>query len=446
MKKIYCSLLLPATALLFAVIPLFANGGYFGKGNIAQGHLVLLKSEDVSIEKETLKIDLYKGFAEVEVEYEMKNHGVEKKIRIGYPCMLFNEKSIKKQEIAGYKIFSNDTQLPVHFVKEKKRISWLKAPVEFMGFSDSEPNLNPKLAWYVSSLEFKKNEVRRVRITYLSCYQGSGSFVSEDTHANPERFMYLLSVGKTWKGPIKKGSVTITAKTVNPGRISIWPGKRFSRKGNVFTWNFRDLEPSGKDNIVVNLMNKYDSYAIYGSSKQGRWDSIYRINNRYYRSHLPDEVRVSSFLRSTKYDFSSKSLFDGKTKTSWVEGKKGAGKGEYIVLRFKKPVRISRIGFIAGMNYSHTLFGQNNRPSAVRIILNGKHVKRAVLADGFTMSYAGNPHAYQYVSLSGYRGSVRTVKIIIDDIYRGTKYHDTCISELIIQENIKKPKGHLGAR
>jgi serine/threonine protein kinase len=110
-------------------------------------------------------------------------------------------------------------------------------------------------------------------------------------------------------------------------------------------------------------------------------------------SMLPEETLPK--LGLVRYD--SGNALDRNPATAWVEGASGSGVGEQLVLTFPQPVTLVRLGFSDG-SVQHVEFLDQR--------------------------------GMQYLSFAG----VTTTKltIVIDAVYPGTKYDDTCIAEVEI--------------
>ena len=145
-----------------------------------------------------------------------------------------------------------------------------------------------------------------------------------------------------------------------------------------------------------------------------------------------DEWSVSASSRldpqgDNTYD--AKNVLDNNIETAWVEGATGYGQGES--LRFRLDVDYGPGAYVSGFSInngyckSNEAWNENSRVRVLVIYINDMMVERIVLADTpkrqtltFTTSY--------YVT----RGDVLTFEIA--EVYKGTTYTDTCISELTL--------------
>lgn len=146
--------------------------------------------------------------------------------------------------------------------------------------------------------------------------------------------------------------------------------------------------------------------------------------------------------------YAGSSAIDGSNATAWVEGVKGDGKGELLVmtqLDLSKKLEI-----LSGFGKSTALFAANNRPKTINI-----HVVRALPTAGGQGQCGSNYDALKIMATSKvilkdvnqfqplqvpsfkketypYQGGAWDyhywLMIELVDVYPGTKYQDTCIS------------------
>lgn len=161
---------------------------------------------------------------------------------------------------------------------------------------------------------------------------------------------------------------------------------------------------------------------------------------------LKIDVDVSSHLGTDYYG--GRNLTDGKNETAWVEGIKGNGIGEWarIHLLAKKesvtttPFGVSAVGIIAGYGKNQKTWLENNRVKSLLLVIETPHVYDHT---GETMwqSYKFdiqdknelqmfNLPPNDYVDNELPMESIIWVKIL--EVYKGNKYDDTCISEIVV--------------
>ena len=157
------------------------------------------------------------------------------------------------------------------------------------------------------------------------------------------------------------------------------------------------------------------------------------------------EVKVSSELGG---DYSVDKLTDRKLDSAWVEGQSGLGEGQYVEFLLKD-ITLNRLGIINGYRKSEYLYTANSKlkkarvevDSVVRNLNTGKvekidHTEKIVefLDRGYydeSVDLLFHCSDFEPVGRNSIR-LVSKIKITILEAYKGAKYDDTCISEVII--------------
>ncbi|KEO78787.1 von Willebrand factor A [Paenibacillus polymyxa] len=125
-------------------------------------------------------------------------------------------------------------------------------------------------------------------------------------------------------------------------------------------------------------------------------------------STLPDQAGNS---------YAAQNIMDGDASTAWCEGIKGDGIGEWIKIDFGSMQELKGFELINGLAKSSKAFQANNR------------VKRMKLEfpNGQTMMIDNDFLSNQFLDNPIHTSSV---KITIEAVEKGSKYHDTCMSEI----------------
>ncbi|PIU67790.1 MAG: hypothetical protein COS84_03460 [Armatimonadetes bacterium CG07_land_8_20_14_0_80_40_9] len=134
---------------------------------------------------------------------------------------------------------------------------------------------------------------------------------------------------------------------------------------------------------------------------------------------------ASSSLSPTQSLHSPWQVIDGDKETAWNEGVEGSGRGEWIRLDFPSPRDVIKVGVIPGFNKIKEdkwgdRFYKNNRVKEAILIFSDGTSRLVKFKDSREM---------QYIYFSP---PVKTsfVKLVIEDIFPGSKYDDTAISEI----------------
>jgi len=149
--------------------------------------------------------------------------------------------------------------------------------------------------------------------------------------------------------------------------------------------------------------------------------------------------------------YSSSKITDNDPKTAWVEGADGQGIGEVLIIEcldLGKPVKIW-----AGYGKSAGIFTSNSRPKTIRIVIasgetrgatqngmmyeNLKVIAEKVVSLNDINGYQSLPlpvfktETYFSIKLDGQMEYKYFLGIEILEVYPGSKYKDTCISEIV---------------
>ena len=121
-----------------------------------------------------------------------------------------------------------------------------------------------------------------------------------------------------------------------------------------------------------------------------------------------------------KSHYGPRNLADGDAATAWVEGGKGDGRGEWIVLSWPSERRLTGFRIANGYGKSARLFKSNGRPHRLHLKFSSGETAELALADSAKERIYRLPHSIY----------ANWVRIEIREIRPGSRYRDTAISEL----------------
>ena len=160
----------------------------------------------------------------------------------------------------------------------------------------------------------------------------------------------------------------------------------------------------------------------YGEVVENAWDII-DGGCSWYCGGGNYKIKASSSLGdSYKAEFAN----DLSYKTAWVEGKKDEGIGEYLEYYFKNgSPRITEIIISNGYMKSEETWKNNNRVKKLKLYVNGVPFGILNLKDSRTDQYFS-------VGTLGHNknGTDLVLKFEILEVYKGSKYNDTAITEI----------------
>ena len=160
----------------------------------------------------------------------------------------------------------------------------------------------------------------------------------------------------------------------------------------------------------------------YGEVVENAWDII-DGGCSWYCGGGNYKIKASSSLGdSYKAEFAN----DLSYKTAWVEGKKDEGIGEYLEYYFKNDSpRITEIIISNGYMKSEETWKNNNRVKKLKLYVNGVPLGVLNLKDSRTDQY------FEVGTLGHNKnGTDLILKFEILEVYKGSKYNDTTITEI----------------
>ena len=133
---------------------------------------------------------------------------------------------------------------------------------------------------------------------------------------------------------------------------------------------------------------------------------------------------ISATSQLSEYDMthSADRLIDGDISTAWVEGMSGQGIRESVSVRFDDEYLINGIKINAGYQKNDELYNKNSRPAKIGIAFSDGTYEVHELDDvNNVQDIVFNKPVFS-----------KSISLIIEDVYTGTKYEDTAISEISI--------------
>lgn len=151
---------------------------------------------------------------------------------------------------------------------------------------------------------------------------------------------------------------------------------------------------------------------------------FYEKTGATFRPVLPKILAAKVTASSTlppENTYGVEHLFDGKENTAWVEGNAGDGAGEWLRFEMQQPFNLTEIQIRNGYQRSPDHFKQNGRVKQIVLSATGETDQSYTLRDS---------DGEQHLELSPALKS-NAFEFKIKEIYRGSKYKDLAISELL---------------
>ena len=221
--------------------------------------------------------------------------------------------------------------------------------------------------------------------------------------------IFALLCGGTAQSQIKN---FYPKKVVKPD-LSAKREKEINRQNELL----QKKTPTASEQTELNILLEK-----YGEVVDNAWDII-DGGCSWYCGGGNYKIKASSSLGdSYKAEFAN----DLSYKTAWVEGKKDEGIGEYLEYYFKNDSpRITEIIISNGYMKSEETWKNNNRVKKLKLYVNGVPFGILNLKDSRTDQYFS-------VGTLGHNknGTDLVLKFEILEVYKGSKYNDTAITEI----------------
>ncbi|MCL6592306.1 MAG: hypothetical protein K6U80_20475 [Firmicutes bacterium] len=198
-----------------------------------------------------------------------------------------------------------------------------------------------------------------------------------------------------------------------------------------------DLKPN--NNVFFNDFIREDINTL--NNYHERWSTLHPLKNlnKYNFTTIASSILGSSYK--------STNLCDAKAETAWVPKSKG-GIGEWVKITINAesalseytstPFSIFKIGILPGYAKSQKTWSENNRVKKLLVIIHSPQLSapeenewvafRLNLLDEIKVQVFNIPDDKIGYNFNGMK---KEIWIKIEEIYKGTKYDDTCISEFI---------------
>jgi hypothetical protein len=234
----------------------------------------------------------------------------------------------------------------------------------------------------------------------------------------------------------------VRAAHVDADKVKFNLPKRFTRKGDVWTWEFKDFEPTLADDLKIAVHPASQSWGrtLPDGSKDGEGDPAYvdyvKESGRWEMQHRLYKATASSRLPPQgEKTYEAKNVRDYGDRV-WAEGAPDDGVGESLTLTLDEPRKVSRIGIRNGYatrdSSKEELYSANSRVAEFAVSVNGGKPFTAPIPDELLK------RRLFYINLPAETPPVRTIQLTIQKVYRGTKYRDTCVAKILLVTPLAK--------
>lgn len=157
-----------------------------------------------------------------------------------------------------------------------------------------------------------------------------------------------------------------------------------------------------------------------GERMPATWCAASEVDLTGYSVITCTDAAATNYLIGSSVSYPAWNAFDGETTTCWQDGVEGNGEGTELTATLSEVCNLQYIVIYNGQTVNEDKFRKNGRVAQLEIG-NGQFTEVIKLPD------ENNPVA---VKLDGWE-NISTVTFKINSVYSGSKYLDTCISEII---------------
>ena len=310
-----------------------------------------------------------------------------------------------------------------------------KLPSDLHKEAFHEENESSYSWWELSKIKLAAKKETIVSICYRVETSNDGNYY-RSFFDRDNSFVYNLYPALSFgDGIIEDFSLTIDASDILSwnGKISKIEGLdvSFGNSEKIVTKQITnlDLKKNRQIKISYNIKNYYFAklYKMYG----------FRTNG----------ISATSELKEGKVLYSASNLMDNDCRTAWVESKSDFGQKE----RIKIPCSgwITQLLIVNGFRKSEKTYYENNRVKRIALYVDGVklgemtfpdrpycHVDMSnILDEGELLNFNGDffkENNGKSMSNAGAFWPKENIEIEILEVYPGTKYNDTCISDIYL--------------
>jgi hypothetical protein len=301
--------------------------------------------------------------------------------------------------------------------------------------------LQPYKDWHVVEIPFKDYEEKVITVSYRQKSRLEDIVFTKSFRPvfSKRTFAYSFKPAQNWgKGTVANCSVLIDARELlSQGGIveAIHPGG-YTANGGIISWNYKNFDIHNAEDIEFVYDNSSKAFTTYVQEGRLPLSSITKI-------------QASSVLKTdaiNRFNYEPKNLFDNDLNTAWVEGVTGSGVGEWVEIQCANSVYVEAIGIINGYTKNEAIYNANNRIRKIRLDVefrdtwqgdtdqNGRKTVDIDLAEKQFNELNRNVQAPFISWLADYAmgRAVSKIRLTVLEVTGGTKYDDTCISELYL--------------
>ncbi|HAA10274.1 MAG TPA: hypothetical protein DCE41_00725 [Cytophagales bacterium] len=410
----------------------WANGGPIdGSGIYKTGDIELTKVPAIELLSEDLQIRIEGDYSWVEVTYQLVNRGAATlPITYGFPVDFLHteahhDEPWQSRYLTGLSMELDGERLAIeHEIEEG---STQKESTRYEGLME-----NVYRRWQVTQFTIRPKQAFTLQVKYkiMNGFEDWGTSKEFFPSFDNRSLLYDFSPAQGWgSGRVGQLSISVDASEIlsRQGSIS-FEGLDFSHQNGLYEFMAKDFDFS----TASPLSMVYDN----GRAKLSEFLLSSRMSPEHIRS-----VTASSTLQG---NYAVENLTDGDYATAWVEGVPGQGLGQSIEIELND-VMVGYIGLLNGYTKSATTYNTNARVKRLRVDYESVDYADPSKTRQSSEELTLEDRPFQRISDFNLFDSLdelsqfgdgspkfRKITLTILEVYPGSQYEDTCITELFL--------------
>lgn len=304
--------------------------------------------------------------------------------------------------------------------------------LQVMNSSDSKVNIvvldacrNNPFARSFRSISRGLAPVQAPKGTYIAYATAPGDVASDGQGTNSPYTLALTKAMGNPGVPIERVFKSARVEVLNMTDEKQVPWEVSSITGEFYFNLENDESPQPKNQQPVKPKQEIASLPKEIPIQHNRAPNMARCEKKQYNVGVSRGVVCASSQLSSQSgnSYAMRNLFDNNMKTAWVEGVKGQGTGESLLVKFDQPTTVRRVELVNGYNKSKSLFAKNSRIGELGILTSTGTTSRYNLNDTMGWQSFDTPQPEK----------IEWMELTIESVFIGNKYKDTAISELRLQ-------------
>lgn len=419
-------------SFLILTVCLWGNGGPIdGCAVYKTGDIVLINNPFVSIVKEDLYIKIVEDYSYVNVTYKLKNKSYESSnITYGFPV------DYRRDDIHYDFVWLDEYVPEIEFYLNSKPLE-IKHQVDYTvreakSFFYENSFDEVRRSWYVVDFEIPKDSTVTLMVKYKikNAFEDWANTKNFFINYSYRYFIYDFSPANNWgDGKITAFNITIDAQDIlnKEGEINI-SGLELIENAGIYSASINKFDLSEAPDLIISY--NYNNFILSQYIKQ------YLLPRNYIKG-----IKTSSNLLSAH---PAKNMFDFDFNTFWTSGNKDNGIGQKIEIYLDK-LPLSCICFINGNMKDSSSYYDYSRVKKVKIDLECVDYRDStktivetneISLKDISFSKINNDNFAKMVSIVGDYGYgsliIKKITITILDVYKGRKYANVCITEILL--------------